>query len=222
MPYISNIIPLCFMVTFACQIHVMEIPSELIQNAVNEIAKLPGIGKKTALRLVLHLLKKDVDTSVQLSDAIIKLRTEIKYCVKCHNIADKEFCGICASPSRDTNIICVVEDIQDVLAIENTFQYRGLYHVLGGVIAPMEGVGPSNLNIESLIKRVAEEGIMEVIFALSPTIDGDTTAYYLSKKLKSFNVKISTIARGIPIGGEIEYADEVTLGRSILSRVEYQ
>jgi recombination protein RecR len=200
----------------------MEIPSELIQNAVNEIAKLPGIGKKTALRLVLHLLKKDVDTSVQLSDAIIKLRTEIKYCVKCHNIADKELCGICASPSRDTNIICVVEDIQDVLAIENTFQYRGLYHVLGGVIAPMEGVGPSNLNIESLIKRVAEEGIMEVIFALSPTIDGDTTAYYLSKKLKSFNVKISTIARGIPIGGEIEYADEVTLGRSILSRVEYQ
>jgi recombination protein RecR len=200
----------------------MEIPSELIQNAVNEIAKLPGIGKKTALRLVLHLLKKDIDASVQLSDAIIKLRTEIKYCVKCHNIADKELCGICASPSRDTNIICVVEDIQDVLAIENTFQFRGLYHVLGGVIAPMEGVGPSNLNIESLISRVAEEGILEVIFALSPTIDGDTTAYYLSKKLKSFNVKISTIARGIPIGGEIEYADEVTLGRSILSRIEYQ
>lgn len=200
----------------------MEIPSQLIQNAVNEIAKLPGIGRKTALRLAMHLLKKEVQTSIDLASAIIEMRTKIRYCSCCHNIADNDLCQICANPRRDTSLICVVEDIKDVLAIENTYQYQGLYHVLGGVIAPMEGVGPDDLNINSLLARVQSGDVKEVIFALSPTMDGDTTAYFLHKKLQPSGVKVSTIARGIPVGGEIEYADEVTLGRSIISRVAYQ
>ncbi|GAA0188597.1 recombination mediator RecR [Fulvivirga kasyanovii] len=202
----------------------MEYPSRLIENAVGEISKLPGIGKKTALRLVLHLLKEPEATTAELSEALTELRTKIRYCKDCHNISDEEVCNICASHRRDRSIICVVEDTRDVLAIENTAQYTGLYHILGGVISPIEGVGPSELNIEQLLQRIESnrDEVKEVIFALSPTMEGDTTAFYLTKKLKEFGVKISTIARGIPIGGELEYTDEITLGRSILSRTAYQ
>lgn len=202
----------------------MEYPSRLIENAVGEISKLPGIGKKTALRLVLHLLKEPEATTVELSEALTELRTKIRYCKDCHNISDEEVCNICASHRRDRSIICVVEDTRDVLAIENTAQYTGLYHLLGGVISPIEGIGPSELNIEQLLQRIENnrDEVKEVIFALSPTMEGDTTAFYLTKKLKEFGVKISTIARGIPIGGELEYTDEITLGRSILSRTAYQ
>lgn len=202
----------------------MEYPSRLIENAVGEVSKLPGIGKKTALRLVLHLLKEPEGTTTELSEALTELRSKIRYCKDCHNISDDEICNICASHRRDRSIICVVEDTRDVLAIENTSQYTGLYHILGGVISPIEGIGPSELNIEQLIKRIQnhKEEVKEVIFALSPTMEGDTTAFYLTKKLKEFGLKISTIARGIPIGGELEYTDEITLGRSILSRTAYQ
>ncbi|MFN3849545.1 MAG: recombination mediator RecR [Spirosomataceae bacterium] len=201
----------------------MHFPSKLIEEAVNEISKLPGIGKKTALRLALHLLKRDENQAKMLADAIVRMRTETKHCRKCHNISDDEYCQICLSPKRDQSIICVVEDTRDVLAIENTAQYRGLYHVLGGIISPLNGIGPNDLHIESLTKRIRDdEEIKEIILALSPTMEGDTTAFYLQKKLKEFPVKISTIARGIPIGGDLEYADEVTLGRSILSRVSYE
>jgi len=203
----------------------MEFPSKLVEEAVNEISKLPGIGKKTALRLVLHLLKEEEETTALLSEALVNLRNKIKYCKDCHNIADQEICSICTSSRRIKSIICVVEDTRDVLAIENTSQYQGLYHVLGGVIAPVAGIGPSDLNIESLLKRVSNnenEKVQEIIFALSPTMEGDTTAFYISKKLKDSNIKISTIARGIPIGGDLEYADEITLGRSIISRTVYE
>ncbi|UII34747.1 recombination mediator RecR [Fulvivirga ulvae] len=202
----------------------MEYPSRLIENAVGEISKLPGIGKKTALRLVLHLLKEPEATTMELSEALTELRTKIKYCKDCHNISDEEICNICASHRRDRSLICVVEDTRDVLAIENTAQYSGLYHILGGVISPIEGIGPSELNIEQLLQRIesSRPEVKEVIFALSPTMEGDTTAFYLTKKLKEFGIKISTIARGIPIGGELEYTDEITLGRSILSRTAYQ
>jgi recombination protein RecR len=204
----------------------MQFPSKLIEEAVTEISKLPGIGKKTALRLALHLLKRDENHTQLLADALVSMRTKTQYCRKCHNIADEEFCQICTSPKRDQSIVCVVEDTRDVLAIENTAQYRGLYHVLGGIISPLSGIGPNDLNIESLVKRIAEsadqQGVKEVILALSPTMEGDTTAFYLQKKLKTYSLKISTIARGIPIGGDLEYADEITLGRSILSRINYE
>jgi recombination protein RecR len=202
----------------------MEYPSKLIERAVDEISKLPGIGKKTALRLTLHLLKESENNTLSLSEALVDLRTKTKYCKLCLNISDAEVCNVCSSHRRDRSIICVVEDTRDVLAIENTSQYTGLYHVLGGVISPIEGVGPGELNIEQLLKRVenTEDPVKEIIFALSPTMEGDTTAFYLTKKLKSFDVNISTIARGIPIGGELEYADEITLGRSIVSRTSYK
>jgi recombination protein RecR len=193
--------------------------SSLLENAVNEFAKLPGIGKKTALRLVLHLLKKDLDDVKTFTDVILKMRQEIHFCSRCRNIADKELCNICADRSRKQEIICVVETIRDVIAIESTQQYNGLYHVLGGIISPLDGVGPDQLEIDSLITRVNEEKTEELIFALSPNIQGDTTIYYISKKLKDIPVKITTIARGIAFGGELEYADEMTLARSISNRM---
>mgnify|MGYP002783858104 FL=1 len=202
----------------------MNYPSKLIEEAVEEIAKLPGIGKKTALRLALHLLKRDGEQTASLAEALVKMRLNTQYCRQCHNISDDALCQICGNPRRDPAVVCVVEDTRDVLAIENTAQFKGLYHVLGGIISPLEGVGPGDLNIESLVNRLSEEGheIREVILALSPTMEGDTTAFYLTKRLKQFPVKLSTIARGVPIGGDLEYADEVTLGRSIVSRVAYE
>ncbi|UII22899.1 recombination mediator RecR [Fulvivirga ligni] len=201
----------------------MEYPSKLIEQAVEEISKLPGIGKKTALRLALHLLKESEDQTLALSAALQEMRQNIKYCKHCFNISDDDVCNICISHRRDKSIVCVVEDTRDVMAIENTSQFTGLYHVLGGVISPIEGIGPSDLNIDALVNRVsASQGeIKEIIFALSSTMEGDTTTFYLTKKLKEFDISLSTIARGIPIGGELEYADEITLGRSILSRTAY-
>ncbi len=197
-------------------------PSKLIEQAVEEISKLPGIGKKSALRLALHLLKRPEIQSVQLASSLVKLRTETRFCKNCHMISDDEECGICSSHKRDEKLICVVEDAKDVLAIENTGQFNGLYHVLGGIISPMSGISPTDLTIDSLLKRVENHQIEEIILGLSPTMEGDTTAFYLTKKLKEFPVKISTIARGIPIGGDLEYTDEITLGRSIVSRVTYE
>ncbi|MCE7043395.1 recombination mediator RecR [Dyadobacter sp. CY312] len=203
----------------------MNYPSRLIEDAVGEISRLPGIGKKTALRLALHLLKREEQQSRSLAEAIVNMRIKTSYCIKCHNIADNQLCNICSNPNRDASIICVVVDTRDVLAIEATSQYKGLYHILGGIISPLEGIGPSDLQIESLIDRVEKKGdqpeVQEVILALSPTMEGDTTAFYLQKKLKTTGVKVSTIARGVPIGGDLEYADEITLGRSIVSRVAY-
>lgn len=198
----------------------MEYPSKLIEEAVNEIAKLPGIGKKTALRLVLHLIKENEDRTLLLTDSLRKLRANIKFCKTCHNISDEVECAICRSHRRDRSVLCVVEESRDVMAIENTSQYTGLYHVLGGVISPMNGIGPSELKIDSLIHRLgdAKGDVKEVILGLSPTLEGDTTSFYLNKKLKNFNIKISSIARGIPVGGDLEYADEITLGRSIIGR----
>jgi recombination protein RecR len=190
-------------------------PSKMIEQAVEEISKLPGIGKKSALRLALHLLKRPEAQSLQLAHAVVQLRTETKYCPQCHMISDGDLCGICAS-------ICVVEDLRDVLAIENTGQFTGLYHVLGGIISPLSGISPGDLTIESLVARVSSGKVAEVILGLSPTMEGDTTAFYLTKKLKEFPVKLSTIARGIPIGGDLEYTDEITLGRSIVGRVMYE
>ena len=200
----------------------MNYPSQLIENAVNEISKLPGIGKKTALRLTLHLLKREEQQTRSLSEALVAMRTQSQFCRRCHNISDGELCNICKSPRRDSSLVCVVVDTRDVLAIENTSQFNGTYHVLGGIISPLEGIGPADLHIDSLLARIADEEIREVILALSPTMEGDTTAFYLQKKLRPLGVKISTIARGIPIGGDLEYADEVTLGRSIVSRVAYE
>lgn len=194
----------------------------MIEQAVEEISKLPGIGKKSALRLALHLLKRPEAQSLQLAHAVVQLRTETKYCPQCHMISDGDLCGICASHKRDESIICVVEDLRDVLAIENTGQFMGLYHVLGGIISPLSGISPGDLTIESLVARVAFGNVSEVILGLSPTMEGDTTAFYLTKKLKEFPVKLSTIARGIPIGGDLEYTDEITLGRSIVGRVMYE
>lgn len=200
----------------------IQYPSKLIEEAVNEISKLPGIGKKTALRLALHLLKSEESNSVGLAKAIIDLRTKTQYCKTCHNISDDEICGICASHRRDKSVLCLVEDTRDVLAIENTSQFFGVYHILGGIISPIEGIGPSDLNIETFLKRIQLGEIKEVIMALSPTMEGDTTSFYLTKKIKELsNVRITSIARGIPIGGDLEYADEVTLGRSIISRTLY-
>jgi recombination protein RecR len=202
----------------------MEYPSKLIERAITEISKLPGIGKKTALRLVLFLLKSDEKETLDLSDALVELRKKIQYCKQCHNISDEKICRICDSHRRNQSIICVVEDTQNVLAIENTSQYQGVYHVLGGIISPIDGIGPDKLNVNSLIQRIRDSNgkIKEVILALSPTMEGDTTSFYLSKKLAEFNIKISTIAKGVPIGGELEYADEITLGRSIVTRIEYR
>lgn len=193
--------------------------SSLLENAVNEFAKLPGIGKKTALRLVLHLIKKDIPEVNNFSEAISKMRSEIHFCKRCHNISDKELCNICAGNSRKKEMICVVENIRDVIAIESTQQYNGLYHVLGGIISPLDGIGPDQLQIDSLVRRIEEEKNEEIIFALSPNIQGDTTIYYIGKKLKNFDIKITTIARGIAFGGELEYADEMTLARSISNRI---
>ncbi|WP_181304191.1 recombination mediator RecR [Rufibacter sp. XAAS-G3-1] len=199
----------------------MNFPSKLIENAVEELAKLPGIGKKTALRLVLHLLKAETEDTKQLSEALLRMRTGIRYCKTCHNISDQEVCGICSNPLRDRGLLCVVSDMRDVIAIENTSQYKGVYHVLGGVISPLEGVGPSDLHIQSLVERLPNSGVKEIILALSPTMEGDTTAFYLTRKLKEYPARISSIARGIPVGGELEYTDEITLGRSILDRTAY-
>lgn len=195
--------------------------SALLENAVHEFSKLPGIGRKTALRLVLHLLKQPENDVDIFGNSLIRLRKEIIYCKVCHNISDTEVCQICANPGRETETVCVVENIKDVMSIENTQQYKGLYHVLGGVISPMDGIGPSDLEIESLVNRVKTENIKEVILALSTTMEGDTTNFFIFRKLAPSNVKITTIARGVAIGDELEYADEITLGRSILHRVEF-
>ncbi len=197
-------------------------PSKLLEEAVNELSRLPGIGRKGALRLALHLLKQDVNDVNRFGNAIMKLRSHVSYCGHCHNISETTLCTICASPRRDKSILCIVQDIRDVLAIENTSQYNGLYHVLGGIISPVDGIGPSQLTIDSLIRKLEEEPVSEIIMALSTTMEGDTTAFYISKRLQQFDVKVSVIARGISIGGELEYADEVTLGRSILNRVPYE
>ena len=193
--------------------------SSLVENAVNEFSKLPGIGKKTALRLILHLIKQPVAEVALFSNTIAAMRSELQFCNKCHNIADAPICNICSNNMRQRQIICVVENIRDVIAIESTQQFNGLYHVLGGIISPLDGVGPDQLAIESLIHRVREEAIEEIIFALSPNIQGDTTIYYIDRKLKGISVKITTIARGIAFGGELEYADEMTLAKSITNRI---
>lgn len=201
----------------------MEYPSKLIEDAVNQVAKLPGIGKKTALRLVLHLIREREESTLSLTEALNSLRTKIRFCTICHNISDHETCSICNSARRDQSLICVVEDSKDVMAIENTAQYNGSYHVLGGVISPMNGVGPSDLEIESLLQRVIRNRtvIREIILALSPTMEGDTTAFYINKRLREHEVKVTVIARGIPVGGDLEYADEITLGRSITGRTAF-
>ncbi|TWV15234.1 recombination protein RecR [Bacteroidaceae bacterium HV4-6-C5C] len=198
-----------------------QFPSVLLEKAVSEFAKLPGIGRKTAMRLVLHLLRQDNATVEAFGNSIMTLKHEVKYCKVCHNISDTEVCRICANPQRDASIVCVVENIRDVMAVEATQQFRGLYHVLGGVISPMDGVGPSDLEIESLIQRVAEGGIKEVILALSTTMEGDTTNFFIYRKLDKMGVKLSVIARGIAVGDELEYADEITLGRSIVNRTPF-
>ena len=199
----------------------MNFSSKPLEDAVAEFAKLPGVGQKTALRLVLHLLKQDRDEVDRFSTAVSRLRNEIQFCQTCHNISDSLICQICSAPKRDRAVICVVEDTRDVMAIENTNQYNGLYHVLGGLISPMDGIGPSDLEVDSLVERLNQTEAKEVIFALSATMEGDTTIFYLHKRLKHFNISISTIARGIAFGGELEYVDEITLGRSIATRIPY-
>lgn len=193
----------------------------LLERAVNEFSKLPGIGRKTATRLVLHLLRRQEDDVANFSDAIIRLKREVKYCKECHSISDTDICPICANPSRDHSIICVVENIQDVMAVENTMQFRGVYHVLGGVISPMEGISPSDLHIDTLVERVSSGEVKEIVLALSSTMEGDTTNFYIYRKLSQYDVKLSVIARGISVGDELEYADEVTLGRSIINRTPF-
>jgi len=197
-------------------------PSTLLEQAVNEMSSLPGIGKKTALRLVLHLLKREPSEVLNFSQSFTRLRNEIKYCTECCNIADQLVCNICADKNRDRSVICIVEDIRDVLAIENTQQFHGLYHVLGGIISPMDGIGPSDLNIDQLIVRVSTGEVKEVIMALSATMEGDTTNFYLFRKLSDFPIKISTLSRGVAVGDELAYADEITLGRSILNRTLFE
>lgn len=200
----------------------MNFSSKLLEKAVEEFSKLPGIGKKTALRLVLNLLKREKEDVRRFSNALVDLREGIQYCTKCHNISDLEICQLCANPNRDDSVLCIVEDIRDVMAVENTQQFKGLYHVLGGVISPMEGVGPQHLSIDSLLKKVDKGEVNEIIFALSSTMEGDTTNFYIFKKLKNYDIKVSTIARGIAFGDELEYADEITLGRSIVNRLPYE
>lgn len=201
----------------------MQFPSKLIEEAVTEISRLPGIGRKTALRLVFHLIKEKPETTHALTGALQRLRDNIRFCRHCHNISDSEVCGICSSARRERSLLCVVESASDVLAIENTAQYNGLYHVLGGVISPVNGVGPGELHIETLVQRLnhGQTEIKEVILALSPTLEGDTTAFYIHKRVKDLPVKVSVIARGVPVGGELEYADEITLGRSIAGRIQF-
>ena len=200
----------------------MELPSKFLDNAVCEISQLPGIGKRTALRLALHLLKQPKDQTLRLSNALQLLRNNIRFCTNCHNISDDVLCKICSNPKRDKSLVCVAEDIRDVMAIESTDQFRGLYHVLGGKISPMEGIGPQDLSIASLVSKIKEKKINELIFALSSTMEGDTTNFYIYKQLEGLEIKISTIARGIAVGDELEYADEVTLGRSILNRIPFE
>ena len=200
----------------------MNFSSKLIEEAVNQFAKLPGVGKKTALRFVLHLMKQDEKEVEKFGSTFIQLRNELRYCNNCYNVSDKEICDICSNEKREQSLVCVVEDIRDVMAIENTQQFRGLYHVLGGIISPMDGIGPSDLNIETLVEKVKNGTIKEVIMALSTTMEGDTTNFYIYKRLKEFPVSVSTIARGIAIGDELEYADEITLGRSIANRIPYE
>lgn len=200
----------------------MNYPSKLVEDAVNEVSKLPSIGKKTALRLVLHLLKQDEMATEMLSESLLKLRQNIRYCSFCHSMSDHDVCSICTSTVRDRGLICVVEETKDVLIIENTQQYKGLYHVLGGIISPMHGIGPDSLNVESLVNRTKSGEVKEIILALPSTMEGETTSFYLSKRLKESQVRVSSIARGIPIGSELEYMDEMTIGRSILRRIVYE
>ena len=200
----------------------MEFSSKLLENAVNEVSQLPGIGKRTALRLVLHLLRQPEEQTSDLSRALLQMREQIKFCKNCHNISDVELCEICANPHRNAEMICVVEDIRDVMAIENTSSFRGLYHVLGGKISPMDGIGPHDLNINSLVDKVRLGNVKELIFALSSTMEGDTTNFYIYKQIQEFNIVTSTISRGISVGDELEYADEVTLGRSIVNRIPFE
>jgi recombination protein RecR len=200
----------------------MQLPSSLLENAVAEFAKLPGIGKKTALRLVLHLLKQDVNNVQHFGETIVKMRAEIRFCSRCCNVSDGDICAICSNSLRNQQTICVVENIRDVIAIESTQQYNGTYHVLGGIISPLDGIGPDQLNIETLVSRIQKEGTEELIFALNPNIQGDTTIYYIQKKLQPLTCRITTIARGIAFGGELEYADEMTLARSIANRLPVQ
>jgi len=202
--------------------NITQLPSRLLENAVSEFSRLPGIGKKTALRLVLHLLKQPVDEVELLGNSIIELRRHVKYCKVCNSLSEEEICRICSNTKRDKSTICVVESIKDVLAIESTQQYNGVYHVLGGIISPIDGIGPSDLAIESLEQRVSSDQIKEVIFALSTTMEGDTTNFYLFKRLNRYDVNITTLARGVAIGDELEYADEITLGRSIVNRMPFQ
>ncbi|MEP6465054.1 MAG: recombination mediator RecR [Parafilimonas sp.] len=197
----------------------MQFSSSLLENAVNEFAKLPGIGKKTALRMVLHLLKQDAATTENFSEVIARMRRDIKFCQRCHNVSDADICSICSNSMRNQKVICVVETLRDVIAIENTQQFSGTYHILGGVISPLDGIGPDQLQIESLVYRIQKEQTEELIFALSPNIQGDTTIYYIQKKIKDINCSVTTIARGIAFGGELEYADELTLGRSLQNRM---
>lgn len=196
-------------------------PSVLLENAVNELASLPGVGRKTALRLALYMLRRDVNYTEGFASALVALRKEVKYCKVCHNICDDEMCSICADPLRDHSTVCVVENIKEVMAIENTGQFRGVYHVLGGIISPMDGIGPGDLQIDSLVKRVADGGVNEVVLALSTTMEGDTTNFFIHRKLAAYDIKVSVIARGVSIGDEIEYADEITLGRSIVNRTSF-
>ncbi|PVW16360.1 recombination mediator RecR [Marixanthomonas spongiae] len=200
----------------------MEFSSKLLENAVNEVSQLPGIGKRTALRLMLHLLRQPENQTRQLSESLWKMREEINFCANCHNISDKKLCEICANPNRVEEIVCVVEDIRDVMAIENTSQYKGHYHVLGGKISPMDGMGPGELNIHSLVEKVKAGTVQELIFALSSTMEGDTTNFYIFKQIEPYNITTTTIARGISVGDELEYADEVTLGRSIVNRIPFE
>lgn len=197
-------------------------PSQLLERAVEAFSQLPGVGRKTALRLVLHLLRQSTEDIDSFADAVIRVKHDVKYCKVCHNISDNEVCSICSDPRRDASVVCVVENIQDVMAIENTQQFHGLYHVLGGIISPMDGIGPHDLEIESLVERVEEGTVKEIILALASTMEGDTTNFYISRKLKDTGVKLSVIARGISVGDELEYTDEVTLGRSILNRTPFE
>jgi len=200
----------------------MEFSSKLLENAVNEMAQLPGIGKRTALRLVLHLLRQPEEQTFQLSKALSKVRAEINFCKSCHNISDKPLCEICENPKRNNELICVVEDIRDVMAVENTSSFKGLYHVLGGKISPMDGIGPQDLNITSLVEKVKTGQVKELIFAMSPTMEGDTTNFYIFRQIQDYDVAMSTIARGVAAGNELEYTDEITLGRSIIDRVPFE
>ena len=200
----------------------MEFSSKLLERAVNEMSQLPVIGKRTALRLVLHMLRQPKEQTLALSEALQAMRNEVKFCKSCHNISDVELCEICSNPKRNEGVICVVEDVRDVMAIENTSSFRGLYHVLGGKISPMDGIGPHELNIGSLVNKVKEGKVTELIFALSSTMEGDTTNFYIFKQIKDYNVTTSTIARGISVGDELEYADEITLGRSIINRIPFE